>query len=174
MSAFDKFKAAMDANEGKHPWHSGGYHKTESGIIASPIEYQWLLNGDPQPFIKYVKQNPDVLQFNWVLDVFFDALLTAKQPGKKKSRPKAKRTVDKHREGIKQFLLALYQGKTREAAIDIAADKISVSSDTFDKDIYRPWKMHPTGLFRMELELIKDGLLTEEQIENPPYEIATK
>jgi len=131
-------------------------------IGNSPEEYDYLLKGDPEPFINALKQNPEYLKLSWVQDVLFDSLRSFTKS--KRGRPFKKVNDDLRLEIIADvFYNIRISGLTQTDACRITAEKFNKSYDTIYKDYWHSFNKNPrfAKLFSVLLKRCSDAELSK-------------
>jgi hypothetical protein len=125
-------------------------------LEAIPNEYDWLLKGDPKPFIDHLKKNPDKMKIEWVQNILFDALENSTKS--KASRPALKKTDQRNIEILKDMLIALSHGANQTNAMTSTGIKYHLSY-TAIRDVYKPVKARKVYITSLVLELVKDKMI---------------
>lgn len=106
--------------------------KQNKTISASPEEYDWLLRGDPEPFIKHLREHPEKFKYKWVQELFFDALRDSDNyPA---HRHATKRADDNRKAILKRIIQLMLQGMNKKKACEQVAIEFHKHFDTISKD----------------------------------------
>lgn len=117
----------------KDVWETPILVRRKNKIIgASPNEYDWLLKGDPEPFIEHLRENPEKFKHEWVQDLFFNALrCSGNYPA---HRHVTKKSDDSRKTILRRILQLMLQGLNKKKACEQVALEFHKHFDTINKD----------------------------------------